>query len=53
MKQAMPGQFKWESTPGRWLLNVIYEFFTEPNDSLATEKCKVRDLTIMTLLANQ
>ena len=40
VKQAMPGQFKWESTPGRWLLNVIYEFFTEPNDSLANEKCK-------------
>ena len=27
-------------TPGRWLLNVIYEFFTEPNDSLANEKCQ-------------
>ena len=22
VKQAMPGQFKWESTPGRWLLDT-------------------------------
>jgi hypothetical protein len=33
----MPGQFKWEVTPGRWLLQVIYDFFKAPSGQFKWE----------------
>ena len=38
--ESVPGQFKWEVTPGRWLLQVIYDFLKAPTAHLVNEKEK-------------
>ena len=38
VKQKVPGLFKWEVTPGYWLLQVIWDFFMEPCPELKNEK---------------
>ena len=37
-RQKVPGMFKWEVTPGYWLLKVIWDFFMEPCPELKDEK---------------
>ena len=38
VRQKVPGMFKWEVTPGYWLLQVIWDFFMEPCPELQNEK---------------
>ena len=38
VRQKVPGMFKWEVTPGYWLLKVIWDFFMEPCPELKDEK---------------
>ena len=38
VRQKVPGMFKWEVTPGYWLLQVIWDFFMEPCPELLNEK---------------
>ena len=38
VRQKVPGMFRWEVTPGYWLLQVIWDFFMEPCPELINEK---------------